>query len=367
MKKTLLLKFLLLLFTTSSLLAQTNLVENGGFESGTDVAWSYDADGEVVYSLNTDSPHKGTNCLQADVSALGSVDWSNQIKNAFGPVVEGITYEVSIWAKSTIAGSTINFTLGHAVDFTEYSSIGDLELTTEWKKYTILFTSNISAEKDVTLALHITDIATYFFDDFQVVEYVEEITPAIVTSAGNRVNVFLNKNFDFITEADQLPFFVYGPEKEYEVKNVQQSSDAMTLTLVLNEKIEKGESITVEYIPGTLRTSAGVAIEAFAYEAENNSTYVYIPPTDPGTSIDEKLAEENAISVYPTVFTSIVTVKGSDIGLVKIVDVLGNSVYVSQAQDDTISVDLSDLSEGIYFVQAETNDEQVKVCKIVKK
>jgi len=365
MRSKLLLKTIVILITAGTAYGQTNLADNGGFEQGMSTAWSFDAGAgsDVAYSATATSPQEGDSCLQADITTLGENSWSVQIKNGFGPVVEGLVYEASIWAKSATAGSTINFTIGKSTaDYTEYGTAYGLALTTDWVKYTVQFTAEVSTSDDITLALHITGEDTYWFDNFSVVEHIEEVIPATVNSYGNKVTIDLGRNLSPFTEDDQLPFFVYSNEREYEIISARLSGDGTIITLVSGERIRKDEVITVEYVPGTMRTSAGVEIEASTYETVNNSTYVYVPPVSAVVTI------EDDVFVYPTLVSESITVEsnGDLLQDITILNTTGSILSKVPASGYKSNLILSDLNTGAYLIGIKTASGS-KIVKVIKK
>lgn len=80
------------------------------------------------------------------------------------------------------------------------------------------------------------------------------------------------------------------------------------------------------------------------------------------------LKENSAIKVYPNPFKDVVNIKGTEAhDLVVIVDMMGREVYRIQATNNTLEVDMSKLSEGIYYLSIISNKGDVKVAyKLVK-
>lgn len=82
--------------------AQTNLVQNGGFEtvdeSGKPVGWTYGATTSVVYSVVTDA-HDGAKAFQADVSSTSGGIARYILQNI--SVEAGAKYNISFWYKVT--------------------------------------------------------------------------------------------------------------------------------------------------------------------------------------------------------------------------------------------------------------------------
>ena len=142
---------LILILASSSTFAQ--LVTNGGFESSnTGVADSTDIKGWLiqyvqtinprpVFEIVSDTVEQGNRALKITVHGLGSNQWDIQIVADSIPAKPGSTYSYSIWLKAEKPGAQVNLTLGN-YSFTEYKALRPVNLTTQWKKYTMQFTVN---------------------------------------------------------------------------------------------------------------------------------------------------------------------------------------------------------------------------------
>lgn len=347
-----------------SIFAQGNLVQNGGFENGISESWSlFGGESNITYSLDTESSIEGINCLKAEIHQLGDDSWSLQIKNAFGPVEEGHEYKASIWIKSVTNGSTVNFTIGkNTANYDEYASIYGMSISKEWTKYTLKFTAQVSTPDDITLAMHITGVDTYWFDDFKVVEMTGEVNDATVNASGDIILLEFAMNLSKPGENDHLPFFVFSQKRDYEVSEITLSNNATELTLVLAESIIEGENITVEYIPGTLRTTAGIEISAFSIEAVNNSE---VPNSITGTGVKDNLR------IFPIPFTDQLTIENRGRQSVKSIKILDRSgkiiLYLTEAFDSgTIMLELDYLDPGMYFIIIENQNSTLSISKIIK-
>jgi hypothetical protein len=344
--------------------AQGNLVQNGGFEDGISQNWSlFGEASNINYSLDTESAIEGVNCLKAELSQLGDNPWSIQIKNAFGPVEEGKEYKASIWIRSATNGSTVNYTIGKATaGYDEYASAYGVEVSTEWTRYSLQFTAQVSTSDDITLAMHITSADTYWFDDFKVAEMTGEVSDATVNETGNIILLEFAMNLAEPDENDQLPFFVYSQQRDYEVSDVSLSNKSTELNLVLAEPIYKDENITVEYIPGTLRTTAGVEISAFSIEALNNSEV----PNYIANTIDNK-----EFKIYPVPFNDFLTIEKTgnhSVGIIKVFDSSGRVLLNSTKtfHSDIVQLNLGFLEAGMYYILIESEKRTLSVSKIVK-
>jgi hypothetical protein len=171
-----LLAIMLLALVTVSY-AQKVEVTNGGFEEGKDVGWMYDInDGATGEFLDeTGDVQEGSKALKGFIDALGTNDWSTQIKNETWSVEAGKSYELSIWAKDISEGEDtvkISFTAGmtNAVDTWHEGVRIDYEtLKKEWTKYTIYFTpaaEDIEAELFAYQSTHFVATGICLIDNF---------------------------------------------------------------------------------------------------------------------------------------------------------------------------------------------------------
>lgn len=346
----------------SNSFSQDNLVQNGGFENG-EANWLLLGGDNISYTIDNSSTVEGVNSLKGEINQLGENPWSIQIKNAFGPVEEGKVYRASIWIKSATEGSTVNFTIGkNTANYDEYASVYGMSVTTEWTKYILEFVAQVSTEDDIALAMHITNVDTYWFDDFRVIELTDEVTDATINATGDRVVLAFKMNLEAPDENDQLPFFVYSPAYDYTVSRVSLSNQATELHLHLAELIPADESITVQYIPGTLRTTAGVEISAFTIDAVNNSE---VPDKITSTGDNEDLR------IYPIPFYSQLTIENTGTHSIKSIKIFSTSGRVLFHLSDgfssnIIQLNLGQLDPGIYFLVIEDQHRAIRVSKIVK-
>ncbi|MCF7974638.1 MAG: carbohydrate binding domain-containing protein, partial [Phycisphaerae bacterium] len=148
-----------------------NLVENGGFESGTqDPITSYGAATlEVVTELTgaavPDSPIEGNQCLYVSVSAAGANFWDVGLKYGGYTFEQGKHYTLSAFFKSKSGDNNVNFK--PELDQDPYTGYGSQQITftEEWVEYSITtpdFTANVTP---AALTFHIGYIAGDFWVD----------------------------------------------------------------------------------------------------------------------------------------------------------------------------------------------------------
>ena len=183
----------LLMLSTSAML-HAQLVTNGGFESsglgditttatkGWIIVIGSDITVPPVFEIVSDNVEEGSRALKVTVHSVGTNQWDIQAVADSIPVIPGVTYTYSIWAKSTKPGATVNFTTGN-YSYSEYGAIRPATLGTRWQQYTMQFT--ITDGKTVIRApIHFygtVDTAnSIYIDNLQLVDPNANKRPVIV-------------------------------------------------------------------------------------------------------------------------------------------------------------------------------------------
>ncbi len=86
---------------------------------------------------------------------------------------------------------------------------------------------------------------------------------------------------------------------------------------------------------------------------------------DMTTSLNKSVSSTNQISVYPNPVNDQIIFSNTNISTVNIYDVIGSLVLSKAVTGKTIYV--SDLSSGVYFIQARGDDNQIYIGKFIKK
>ena len=189
----LLLAAMLAVFSLPSAL-RAQIVTNGGFESsglgditstgtrGWVIAVASGITPPPVFEIEGDTVEEGIRALKVTLHGLGTNQWDIQIVADSIPVIPGVTYTYSIWAKSAKPGATVNFTVGNYA-FSEYGAIRPATLDIHWQQYTMQFT--VSDGKTVIRApIHfygaIDTANSIFIDDLQIVDPNAAKRPVIV-------------------------------------------------------------------------------------------------------------------------------------------------------------------------------------------
>ncbi len=127
------------------------IVRNGSFEETSPgivdldgiVGWVIEVGAAVnpvpVFEVVQNNPPDGDNSLKIVVNAAGSDPWNIQVVADSLPVESGESYLMTLWAKSSNTGSQANFTTGN-YDYSEYGALRPVNLTTDWRQYSLPFT-----------------------------------------------------------------------------------------------------------------------------------------------------------------------------------------------------------------------------------
>ena len=139
------------LFTVSFGTLEAKVINpNGGFEAaavtvGDDTSgvegWSFQqaSAGLANFVIVDDTVHEGNLALKITINSLGSNAWDIQAVNEPFSVYPGVTYTVTVWARTETGTASANFTAG-APDYTEYGRLSVTSLSPTWTKYTFNFT-----------------------------------------------------------------------------------------------------------------------------------------------------------------------------------------------------------------------------------
>jgi hypothetical protein len=96
-------------------------------------------------------------------------------------------------------------------------------------------------------------------------------------------------------------------------------------------------------------------------ETELSNT-IYLGPS---VGIEETLAQDDAIMVYPNPVSDQLTLQGEGIQHVRLVSVTGACVYESAVKHNEMVIDMARLPQGLYFLSVLTEDG-VSVKKVVR-
>jgi len=127
------------------------------------------------------------------------------------------------------------------------------------------------------------------------------------------------------------------------------------IRLTLNSPIIKGDSITVVYTPGTIRTSVGIYSETFTSKVTNVST------TDVATP------EANALNIYPSPFKDLINLENlTPYDAVSVVDMFGRIRIKQQLNGSSnLSIRTEQLGQGVYMLIFSKGTN--KTCKMAIK
>lgn len=137
------------------------------FEDGnTIVGW-----GNSSTRTNVAGSHDGSHCMQfTNPSAVNP--WEAQVAINFeSPLTEGNTYYLHFWAKSSVEG-TVGAGFQNPVGYSGRGDFPNMDLTTDWKEYTV--STSVTGDNCKRLTLNLGSLAgTILFDDVEVFEMVK--------------------------------------------------------------------------------------------------------------------------------------------------------------------------------------------------
>lgn len=163
----------------------SGLVANGCFEDDLN-GWKYSSGNgaSANFMVETTDVAVGLQALKAEITALGTNAWDNQIQYADGwASVEGNEYQVTFYAKSNTPGAVLRMVQQNST----YSQ-HDITTTSDYAEYTWNFTAK---ESGLVLKFHFPEMATFFIDDIR----IEDITPEPVDNTKDALTLDLNTEY----------------------------------------------------------------------------------------------------------------------------------------------------------------------------
>lgn len=154
--------------------AQTNLLANPGFETGTLDNWAFEINAPAVKAdasaaVVTTQAHSGTSAAEVIVNKAyaASNNWYIQLKFPKWDVVPNSRYKVSFWAK----GPATSIHVGFLDVPNEYAYLGGVSavLSSEWKQYTGELVTSTQSGDDIAVGFYLAGaVGSYYFDDASV-------------------------------------------------------------------------------------------------------------------------------------------------------------------------------------------------------
>ena len=92
----------------------------------------------------------------------------------------------------------------------------------------------------------------------------------------------------------------------------------------------------------------------------------YVTTPMPDYDVDEHLSEEAFATIHPNPSTGLVTITGKAIKQAEVLNTLGQRMATAQGEGEQMTVDISTLPAGVYFVNVTDKDGRKCVRKVVK-
>jgi hypothetical protein len=400
MIKKLLFLFVTVMCTTFTMNAQ-NLLLNGNFEAGTGdnfTNWSK-WNGATSLTAETVEIHGGSRALKAVSTGVAGEQWKVELHSDAVATVIGTNYEVSMWVKGAVAGNVVRFSTSGGT--TVYGA--DFTVSTTWQKCYLTFTATATSTNiNLDLGGNTTTVSTFYVDDVAMID---------VTATSK--DFMLNGNLEAGTGDNFTNWGKWngGPNMTAETVNIHGGARALkavsTGTAEYNVQLvsdpmtlEVGRTYTasmwVKAVTGgnTVRlsttataganyganTTIGTAWQqvTFSFAAKDASTRLNL---DLGKSADtfyvdditfigasptlstEKFKANDKIVFYPNPVTDNLNISSDgDIKSLTVTDISGKTVKTVKSANNIQSVNLSELSQGMYILSTDTN-KQFKFLK----
>ncbi|MBI4902196.1 MAG: carbohydrate binding domain-containing protein [Acidobacteria bacterium] len=128
--------------------AAVNLIVNGGFEEPLSGTWNLSVSNSAALATLTrdnDAAEGGFSALVSITDAAQGVNWHIDFNQRDRSLRKGVSYDLTFWAKADAPRPVSLASQKGSPDWRNYGLSKTLSLTTEWKKYAVLFTANQTA------------------------------------------------------------------------------------------------------------------------------------------------------------------------------------------------------------------------------
>ncbi len=171
-----------------------NLIENGGFEQpleGTWALWVNTAAGAAAtVTRETAGAVEGAACALIGITAPSS-DWHIDFHQRNRSLQRGVVYDLSFWAKADGARTIRLSAQKGRADWRNYGLSRSVNLTTDWKKFTVSFEANETTSESRIQFFVGAATGKVWLDDVRLTEhppdvYRREFTNGVVLLNGTR-------------------------------------------------------------------------------------------------------------------------------------------------------------------------------------
>lgn len=388
-------KLLFLLLATSSIsstLQAQNLIANGNFEAGSGDAFTNwtKTNGAANLTAETTTIHGGVRGLKA--VSKGANEYSVQLQSDAFTTVVGNKYEVSMWIKGTLANNMVRFSTSGGTAVYDPG----FQVSATWQNYIFTFTASDVATKinlDLgkgTDTFYIDDVAAYDLSTAPSADFI--LNGNLEAGTGDSFTNWSKYNGAANLTAETVQ--VHGGARglkavstgtaEY---NVQLVSDPMNLVVgrtytasMWIKAVNGGNTVrfsttaaTGTYGPNTTITTSWQKI-TYSFAAKSPSTRLNLDlgkSTDTfyidditfiGSSVtlaNEKFENEtNKVVFYPNPVQDNLNISSdTTVKSLIITDSTGKTVKTIKNADNIQSVDVSNLSNGLYILS--TDNKQI--------
>jgi GH35 family endo-1,4-beta-xylanase len=230
---------------------ETNLIANGGFESGDLTNWNAANQGAGITVVDAEKT-EGSYAVQLIAGSTSSNEWDLQLQTDALVLTEGSDYTLSFYIKSDVAGrGRISFpgfdNEWPWMDWTGSGMSGSFETSATWMQVSVDLSSVTykSGSSSVKISFDLGKLpdVTYYVDDVKLIEKAPE-TRASITRAGPIV----------IEKTDEEKAAIITDAMEAWIKGMlDHCKDRVTMWDVLNEPVSDDLKLRgVDFVPETV-------------------------------------------------------------------------------------------------------------------
>jgi uncharacterized repeat protein (TIGR02059 family) len=184
---------------------------------------------------------------------------------------------------------------------------------------------------------------------------VPKLLSAKTNSLGNAIYLGFDQNL-VLSAGEELNFKVTSNGKNLTITNTKISTDFKTILVTLSTVVQKGETVNISYLPGSLSSKIEVSVPAFSTTVSNISTI---------TAVNEIGKPE--VTIYPNPFTNQLFIENTEQFETFIICDIHGKILITEKliKNEAAVINTESLKNGLYFLKV-SSGQASKVFKVVK-
>lgn len=323
-----------------------NLTPNPGFEQDFS-NWQSDLfnGASASFSINTSDVRSGSKSMCVNVSGVGPDTWNIQISPADISLTNGESYTIHFWAKADVPNRQMSMAVINASTFAYYTG-NTYTLSDNWQFFSHTFNATATAIGNINMQFG-HETGTFCLDDFLFARTA--VLPIELVSFQGRLD-----------GRQALLNWETASESEFSHFLIEKSNDGKTYeTIGRIESLNQADGAVYSFVDSDIFEHNYYRLKA----VDLDGTYEYSHVIYLETNTDKTL------HAYPNPTSNTLNLnwemKGETFSY-EIWNGIGQRILQGQTNESSMSIDMSSLECGIYYLKLMNENGQLMSTQIIK-